>query len=246
MKIISNSEGVFYPKTSKALTTLFKGYNQNAGSKNSKLIIVPHAGYEFSGELTFKTYQYLKKDLEEIVIIAPAIYNKLYGIITSDADTLSTPLGELKIKPYSCKADNKICKTEPSLGVQAPFIKHFFPKAEICPIIYGCEDFNNIIKIFEEKYFQNTGIVIATNLSRFVPAKQALKLDNQLIRMIEKQQLQDLDNELADGAIGLCATIEFAKMHNFRLISTGHNISSDINGDTSSVVGYGGWYMTTR
>lgn len=246
MNVKPNSEGIFYPKTAKSLLNLFNKYKLISNNKKSKLIIVPHAGYEFSGELAFKTYQYLKKDLKEILIIAPAIYNKLYGIITCNADTISTPLGKIRIKPYSCEINNKICKTEPSLGTQIPFIKYFYPDSKVVPVIYGCEDYNTITDIIEEKYTKDCGIIIVTNLSRFVPARQAMKLDNQVSRMIEKLQIQDLDNELADGAVGICGAIKFAKTHDYRFISIGHNLSSDVNGDTSSVVGYGGWYLTTQ
>lgn len=246
MNIKPNAEGIFYPKASKALLNLFSGYHNKIKSENSKLIIVPHAGYEFSGGLAFKTYQYLKKDLKKILIFAPSIYNKLYGIVTTDAETISTPLGKIKIKPYNCNINNKICETEPALGVQIPLIKHFYPNIFVTPIIYGCADFHSITKIIKEEYEQNVGIVIVTNLSRFVPARQALKLDNHLSRIINKLQIQDLDNELADGAIGICAAIEFAKNQNLKLISAGHNLSSDINGDTSSVVGYGSWYLSTQ
>ena len=157
MNIKPNSEGIFYPKTSKALLNLFNKYSLISDSKESKLIIIPHAGYEFSGNLAFKTYQYFKKDLREILIIAPAIYNKLYGIITSNAENFTTPLGPVKIRPYKCEINNKICRTEPSISVQMPLIKYLFPETEVIPVIYGCEDYNNITKIIREKYFQGAG-----------------------------------------------------------------------------------------
>ena len=185
MNIKPNAEGNFYPKTSKALLNILNSYLASSKSANSRLIIVPHAGYEFSGEIALKTYRNFPKNLEEIIIIAPAIYNKIYGIVSSDAQTISTPIGKTKLKSYDCEINNKICQTEPSFCVQIPFIKYLYPNIKVIPIIYGCTDYNNLAKIISEQYSNGTGIVIVSNLSRFLPARQALKLDNQLSLMIE-------------------------------------------------------------
>ena len=61
--------------------------------------------------------------------------------------------------------------------------------------------------------------------------------------MIERKQTEDFDNELADGAVGICGAIEFAKKHNLNFIRTGYTNSAKTNGDTSNVVGYSGWYL---
>ena len=92
--------------------------------------------------------------------------------------------------------------------------------------------------------FANSAIIIASNLSRFIPEKESLKLDAETIRKIANLQIEDLDMELADGAIGICGAIEYAKSNGLKFVKTAHSNSAKFNEDTSNVVGYGGWYLT--
>ena len=123
-------------------------------------------------------------------------------------------------------------------GTTSNFIKYLFPHVTVTPIIYGCEDYKKIAGIIKRGT-----TVIVSNLSRYVPERENIKLDEQTSRMIERKQIQDLDMELADGAIGICAAIEFAKQNDLEFVKTGHTNSSQTNHDTSNVVGYGGWYL---
>ena len=87
-------------------------------------------------------------------------------------------------------------------------------------------------------------LYIFSNLSRFVPERESLKLDGETSRKIAKLEFQDLDVELADGAIGICGAIKFAKEEKLKFKKTIQSNSSKINNDTSNVVGYCGWYLT--
>ena len=247
MKIISTAQGIFYPNKKTKLVKIFQSYETTTQTSDSRMVIVPHAGYEFSGQIAFKTYNFLNKDVRNITIIAPAIYTKLYGYITSNqSDTASTPIGDISLEAYDTNINSEIIKKETSIGVQFPMIKYLFPQATVTPIVYGCIDYKNLNEIIETQFNKNSAIIIVTNLSRFIPAKESNKLDNHLIRKIKNYDITDFDNELADGAAGVCAAIEFAREHNFEFILTAHSNSGEINGDTSKVVGYGGWYLSTR
>ena len=113
--------------------------------------------------------------------------------------------------------------------------------------IASCAEIDNDKKIdLIESKISKSVIIIASNLSRFIPEREAVKLDTQTARYIERKQTQDLDIELADGAVGICGAIEYARKNNLQFVQTGLTNSSKVNGDTSSVVGYGGWYLTTR
>jgi len=244
MKIKPNTTGVFYPERKKQLLRLFNSYSRQQRNLNSRLVIVPHAGYEFSGKIAYDTYVSLNKNVSNIIIIAPAVYSQIYGSVTCNAESFKTPLNDILIKPYdNMEVDNEIFESEPALSVQLPFIKHFYPEATVTPILYGCEDYKKITEIID-KNIDKSVIVIVSNLSRFIPEKEALKLDAETARKIEKLQTQDLDMELADGAVGICGAIEYAKQNNLKFRKIDQTNSSKVNEDTSNVVGYGGWYLT--
>lgn len=242
MIIKPTAQGIFYPCGQKDLTELFNKFETAEVNEFSKLIIVPHAGYEYSGELAFKAYGNLDKDVKNIIIIAPAIYNRIYGSVSCNAESFETPFGQVKIKPAELEINNSVFECESALTVQLPIIKYLFPNATVTPVIYGCEDYKYTAE-FINKNIKDSSIVIATNLSRFVPEREAIKLDGQTARMIERKQIQDLDNELADGAVGICAAIEFAKTQNLNFVQKGLSNSAKTNDDTSSVVGYGAWSL---
>ncbi len=225
--------------TKESLLTLFKMYTTE-GTINSKLVIVPHASYEYTAKTSFSAYNTIKKGTTNITIIAPAVYNRIYGHVSCKAEAFETPFGELKIKNIKLETNNKIFQNETALTAQLPIIKYIFPDTTVTPIIYGCDDYNNIIQIM--KTYPSI-YVIVTNLSRNVPERENIKLDNQTSRMIERKQIQDLDTELADGALGVCAAIEYAKVNNLEFIRTNLTNSSAVNNDTSNVVGYGSWYL---
>lgn len=223
--------------TQESLVNIFKLYSSYA-PQDVKLIIVPHAGYEFIAETSFAAYNTIDKNVKNITIIAPAVYNRIYGHVTCDAEAFETPFGDLKIQAIDIEVNNKIFEYETALCCQLPLIKYLFPNASVTPVIYGCEDYNSISHILKDRIS-----VIVSNLSRFVPERESMKLDNQTARMIERKRIQDLDTELADGAIGVCAAIKFAAANDLEFIRTGLTNSSKTNGDTSNVVGYGSWYL---
>ena len=243
MEISPNSIGIFYPRFENELLKLFKRFSRKKINYNSRLVVVPHAGYEFSGRVAFNTYQYLDKTVKNVIVIAPALYKNISGTVSCDAKSFKTPLGSIDILPFDTQMNNNIFATEPSFSVQLPFIKYLLPEAKVIPILYGCEDYNNIMSIIEN-CIHNSAVVIVSNLSRFVPEKESIKLDSETLRKIERLDVEDLDMELADGAIGICAAIKYAKINGFKFIMTAHSNSSKVNDDTSNVVGYGGWYLT--
>ena len=243
MKIIPNSVGIFFPSEKNELIKLFNKYRKSQVNSSSRLIIVPHAGYEYSGRVAYNTYKFLDNNVDNVVVIAPAIYKQIYGLVSCSADSFFTPLGDISIKPGDFEYLNEIFSCEPAIGVQLPFVKYFFPNATITPILYGCEDYQNIFQIINDN-INDSNIIIVSNLSRFVPERESLKLDGETSRKIAKLEFQDLDVELADGAIGICGAIKFAKEEQLKFKKTIQSNSSKINNDTSNVVGYCGWYLT--
>lgn len=246
--------GVFYPKSKDEINDLFRYFgDRNDANYASRMIIVPHAGYIYSGETAFKAYTYLDKSVKNVFIFAPAHYEKLYGCCVCDYDDFETPLGKIGVNSELSKEFAEFCdcsvndyafEKEHSIEVHLPFIKYFLPDARIIPVLYGCENFKNLTESIK-KFFNNkeNAFVISSDLSHFYPEKEAVKIDSYSAQMIERNDVRDFEIEQACGAVGICGAVNFAKEKNFNFIRTGLTNSAAVTQDSSRVVGYGSWFL---
>lgn len=241
--------GKFYPSDKNQLLSMLDDFYSSTSAPKyfSRAIIVPHAGYIFSGKLALQGYKYLNPSSERIFIFAPSHYKRLFGCVCCSFDEFQSSLG-------NCLVDSDIVKdfeindeafhNEHSIEVQLPFIKYFFPNAKIIPVLYGCEDYKLIAEVIK-KYWndKNNSFVISSDLSHFYPERESLKLDYYTAQMIENGNIKNFDVEQACGAVGICSLVEFSKNLNYSLIRLGLVNSAQRTGDSSKVVGYGSWFL---
>lgn len=251
MKVKSaNAAGKFYPSEKTDLLAQideFYSKSSNESGYYSRAIIVPHAGYIFSGELAMKGYRYLNPESENIFIFAPSHYARIFGCVSCDYDEFETPLGNCAVNSAIAEKFvmiNEAFEKEHSIEVQLPFIKYFFNNAKIIPVLYGCENYKNISEIIKTYWDdEKTSFVISSDLSHFYPERDANKIDLYTAQMIETGYIKDFDAEQACGAVGVCALVDFAVKNKFSLIRAGLTNSAAATGDSSRVVGYGSWFL---
>lgn len=253
MKKKSSAAGTFYPAAKEELLDLIKNFEIEPPAYNSRAIIVPHAGYIYSGELAAKGIQHLKKEAKNVFIFAPAHYERIFGCTVCEYDTFETPLGDIEVNKNlvqrvkgvcDCSTGNFAFEKEHSIEVLLPLIKYFLPEAKIVPVLYGCENFKNLCGTLEHFWADEDNVfVISSDLSHFYPEKEAVKIDNYTARMIEENNFSNFEQEQACGAVGICGLIEFAKKKNYSLIRKGLINSAAATGDSSRVVGYGCWIL---
>lgn len=246
----ANAAGKFYPADKEELLNIiddFYAETANSSGYYSRAVIVPHAGYIFSGSLAVKGYKYLNPESEIVFIFAPAHYTKLFGCVSCDYDEFETPIGNCTVNKEIAKEfeiNNSAFENEHSIEVQLPFIKYFFPKAQVVPILYGCDDYKNISKIIDEHWNnEKVSFVVSSDLSHFYPERECTKIDNYTAQLIETGNIKNFDADLACGAVGICGLIDFANNNNFSIIRTGLTNSAARTGDSSRVVGYGSWFL---
>lgn len=157
--------GSFYDASPTQLHKVIEDLIFTASIKKNGLpvqaLIVPHAGYIFSGATaaaTFKTA--LNCDYKRIAVIAPSHYHSLTGIAYSSFESYETPFGNLKVDSETIKklmqkdmpwiqSGNSPHKEEHSLEVQLPFIRHIFGEIEILPFVCGRVDDKIALSIAE-------------------------------------------------------------------------------------------------
>jgi len=238
----------------KTMDTFLKNHKYDY-NVNSRAIIVPHAGYEYSGQLAFDGFYYLNKNVKNIFIIAPTHRKSVNNIAVSNYDGFKTPLGivptnkhmqEEIIRHFQCTYSNESFEEEHAIEVQIPFIQYFFKdkNVNIIPLLVGNDDVEKVLRIIKHFYVNpNNAFSISTDLSHFLPNEDAIKVDTMTASMIENSVLQGFRFEQACGAIPMCALSLYSKEKDFSLIRVGLTNSSKHTGDLSKVVGYGSWFL---
>ena len=251
----TTAAGKFYTNNKDELSAqidFFIANNTHDYKYNTRAIIVPHAGYMYSGQLACNGFQYLDKTVKNVFVIAPPHYVAVKNIALSIFEKWSTPLGELDVnqeintelvEKFGCEFEDDAFVNEHSIEVQLPFLQKFLPHVKIVPILAG-HSYEKLTKIIAH-YWQDSenAFVISSDLSHFYDTVQARKLDNTTAEMIETKNMEKFDHEQACGGVGIRALVNFAKNKNYSLIRVGMTNSGDITGETSSVVGYGSWLL---
>lgn len=246
--------GTFYPQRVVDLNRYFNHFNQICHENDllpdieSKAIIVPHAGYIYSGFTANIAYRILEKTrVKRLVVIGPSHRISFSGISISEDDDYATPYGEINASKelkeelknrFNLK--NLIPHAEHSTEVQFPFIKHYMKDVEIVELIYSNADADFISEIVDYVLHEDgCGVIISTDLSHFYNLDDANRLDNICLDSIENLDAELLNEGCeACGKIGVEAMIKSANKLGLRSTLLDYRTSADASDDTSRVVGY--------
>ena len=264
---ILNIQSGFYPQNKDDLMNMFKSFKQvydsnlqvdiNIKTIKPRAILVPHAGYIYSGVVAFTGYYTVKltnANITKIVILAPSHYKAFDFVAFPSFKLAYTPFGNLKIHIPSVieksevfrKYDTAFAK-EHSLDTQLPFIKYFWPNVLITPLITGqIENLATITKIarlLNSILDKTTLLVVSSDLSHYMPSYVAEIYDKETISFIlAKKRLIDINR--ACGRVGINITTKLAKLNKWRTNLLFYMHSGIVTGQNSAVVGYSSilWY----
>ena len=255
MKRSMSVAGTFYPARSVELERYFDHFNSEYEDNftlpdvKSRAVIVPHAGYVYSGYSANIAYRVLQKSgVKKFVVIGPSHRVAFEGVSLCDFSSYETPFGDIdsdanlvqKLKenfPFSCLVN---AHQEHSTEVQFPFIKHYIPDAQIVELVYSSTKADTISKIIDFVLSQeDCGVIISTDLSHFYNLSDANKLDNICIEAVDKLDADKLHSGCeACGMIGVEAMIMSAKKLSLNSHILDYRTSADASGDEGRVVGY--------
>ncbi len=247
--------GSFYPQKKEEILKYINHFNSVKTNDESfddiKAIIVPHAGYIYSGftaNMAYKLVSASKKDIKRVIVIGPSHRAYLKGASVALYDEYETPLGNLKIdKEFSQNLIDKYdfldfnieCEFEHSTETQAPFIKHYFGDVQLVELVYGEVDYKDLSKVIDEVLKDKSNfVVISTDLSHFYTLEEAQKLDNICLEAINKKDLKLFDYCEACGKTGVKAIINWAIKNDYETKILNYCTSADVTKDKSRVVGY--------
>jgi len=134
--------GYFYPDNPTTLKSSIVNYlslSQRESSDTVRMLIVPHAGYTYSGKIAAESYSEITTDnFNHIILLGPSHRYSFKGVCGTDVKNWESPLGMIKIKSLNDKGitiNSDYHANEHSLEVQIPFLKFLLPEAVLTPLL---------------------------------------------------------------------------------------------------------------
>jgi AmmeMemoRadiSam system protein B len=220
-------------------------------------LIVPHAGYIFSGQVAARAYHSLlshAKRIKHVILIGPSHYVPFQGCAVPGVDAFSTPVGMI---PLDRPLLNKLCQNdnvhisdhahqhEHSLEVQLPFLQLCLADFTLVPIVFGQIEAQDVARLINSIWDPcNTLLVISTDLSHFHQYEDAHKIDTATCALIEDGQAI-VTHKQACGATGVNAFLLLNQFRGYQLTRQSLINSGDTEfGDKHRVVGYVSYTIT--
>ncbi len=218
-------------------------------------LIVPHAGYIYSGNTAAQAYRTLEScchEIKRVVLLGPAHRVYLKGMALPSVDTFNTPLGEIALDRDTIDRINTLPGVvvsdeahlqEHSLEVQLPFLQTILDDFKLIPVVVGECSADVVAALIDELWGDSDSlVVISSDLSHFHSYDSAQQLDAATCqRILDKSD--DLTGEEACGARALNGLMrsKHLQLLNIDLLSICN--SGDTAGDKNRVVGYGAFIL---
>jgi len=253
--------GQFYPDDPLKLQKIVSDLLSEVGSSESntiqpKAIIVPHAGYIYSGLAAASAFASLlpfRKKITRVLLLGPSHRVEFNGLAASSADYFQTPLGSIPVEresiaqilplPQVSNID-EAHQCEHSLEVGLPFLQKVLDDFTLIPIVVGDADSESVSEVLELLWGgEETLIVISSDLSHFHDYKTAQLRDKKTCQAIENLSPELLSYSDACGRNPIKGMLVSALKHHLTVTTLALCNSGDTAGDKERVVGYGAWML---
>ena len=242
--------GLFYPGAATELgrrvdDLLAVAARTAAAGPAPKALIVPHAGYDYSGPVAASAYVRVASSrgrIRRVVLLGPAHRVGFSGLALPDADVLQTPLGAVRAGGADLPgvfADPRPHAEEHSLEVQLPFLQRVLGDVEVVPLLVGDASPEEVARTLDALWGgDETLIVISSDLSHYHSYEVARAIDTGSATQIEALGPM-LDHAQACGATPVDGLLVAAKRRGMRVEQLDLRNSGDTAGSRERVVGYG-------
>jgi len=247
--------GMFYPADARALTAeldeLLGGVEQSEPRLGlPKALIVPHAGYIYSGPIAARAYEELgnaRGIVRRVVMLGPVHRVPVRGLAIPTDEAFATPLGTVPIDRQALDsvrgmpqivASDVAHLQEHALEVQLPFLQRQLGEFSLAPFAVGTASVPEVAAVLERLWGgPETLIVISTDLSHYHPYAAARQIDRSTVTRIAGFAA-DLDHEEACGATPLNGFLCAARKRGLGIKLLAACNSGDTAGGKGQVVGY--------
>ncbi|MCP5076757.1 MAG: AmmeMemoRadiSam system protein B [Psychromonas sp.] len=253
--------GSFYPENRAQLQQMITAYlrcDENP-LQQARALIVPHAGYAYSGAIAGLAFANIKPyvdSIKRVIILGPNHREPLIGCALSNALYFQTPLGQLNVAQTDqtklavlnfVQFADHVHQFEHSIEVQLPFIQMLFEDIPILPIVIGQCSSDKVCQLLNELALtQQDLLIISSDLSHFHNYQQANMIDKDTCNKI-LNFATNITGEQACGAYAINGLLSYAKIQNWQIelisqINSGDKANQRA-GDKQRVVGYGSFRL---
>jgi AmmeMemoRadiSam system protein B len=252
--------GSFYPSDAARLAAAVERLLRGAGAvqvaPSLQGLIVPHAGYRYSGPVAASGYSLLRAGaaaIERLVLIGPAHFVPLCGAAVPAADGWLTPLGPVGIdgdlalhaRALGARVDDAPHAPEHALEVQLPFLQivlgHHVP---ILPVAVGDAEPGWVADLLGALLGVGAFLIVSTDLSHYHADATAKAQDRRTAAAITARDPDAVGRDDACGIFALRGALEWARRADLAVGLLDLRTSADTAGDPSRVVGYGAFALT--
>jgi MEMO1 family protein len=255
---------MFYPAEPAALRreveALLAGVEPAGSAEVIRGIVVPHAGYRYSGRTAGYAYGRLRgRPTTTVVVIAPSHREFFEGVSVYSGEAYATPLGEVVLDVelrdrLLAESDIIIAgeaghRGEHAVEVQLPFLQTVLPAFRLLPLVIGDQQPGTCLELGRALAATANApgilMVASSDLSHYHPLISALGLDQVILDDMTRFDPQGLLEHLESGITEACGGGPIAAMMT-ALLASGtrrfsilhHTTSAETSGDAGSVVGY--------
>ncbi len=251
--------GSFYPANPAVLSRAIFGFIEEgrrrvrapmAAVAAPKALIVPHAGYVYSGAVAASAYARvapMKGSVARVILMGPCHRVAVRGIALPDVRAFATPLGEVEVDAAALAQIRDLPgmvtsaaahAADHALEVQLPFLQQVLGRFRVVPLLVGDASAGQVGAVLERLWGgPETLVVISSDLSHYLPYREAEKRDRGTIDAVLRLE-SGLDHAQACGATPVNGLLGIARKRNMRIELLDLRNSGDTAGDRARVVGY--------
>lgn len=259
----------FYPGTPGVLERDLASYTKPDPGQEKKAaiaVIVPHAGYMYSGRVAGETYSRVRIP-ERVLILGPNHHGQGPAIAIMSGGEWEMPQGivpidkelaeEIRRQSPLVADDPRTHSMEHSLEVQVPFLQYFQKNLRITPIMLStisyatCEELGHQLATAVKQVTEDVLLVASTDMTHYESRKNAAAKDALAIERIMALDPEGLYHTIVTRRITMCGFIPTtvvlvaAKALGAQAAElVRYTDSGEVTGDTSQVVGYAGFVVS--
>ena len=209
--------GKFYPSSVEDLKIQINSLLQEGRktNKNRKVgsLVVPHAGYPFSGKVAASAYKQVQGEFRKTVVLMCNSHTSFFeGVAVSDSDLWRSPLGDVAVaqdlaqdlisRNINVFSKDILHEQDHTLEVQLPFLQRVLdPGFKILPLLFGNtggDEYLSLAEALTDILEKNDLVIASTDLSHFPPYEEANRIDKRTLDILKDKNIEELEEHISE------------------------------------------------